>query len=98
MQRAQFGVVAAFGALVAGAIIAPVAAQSLPEAGGAAASCALSGNPAACLGIAVGVDVPQPVVVVVPIGTDTRGGPLHENGGRDVDVVRSTRHGWEAAR
>ena len=33
-----------------------------------------------------------PVVVVVPTG-DLRGGPLHENGGRDVDVERSTHHG-----
>jgi hypothetical protein len=33
-----------------------------------------------------------PIVVVVPTG-DLRGGPLHENGGRDADIERSTHHG-----
>ncbi|MGH2617856.1 MAG: hypothetical protein ACRDJC_21720 [Thermomicrobiales bacterium] len=46
----------------------------------------------------IGVAIPGPSGVVIVPGLDQRGGPLHEDGGRDVDIDRNTRNGRALAR
>ncbi|HEX5498366.1 MAG TPA: hypothetical protein VFX03_04030 [Thermomicrobiales bacterium] len=71
---------------------APAAAQRAPTTSAGLAACATASVVPACVGGVVGG------LVVVPgvAGGDVRGGPLHENGGRDVDVA--AHHGRMLAR
>lgn len=78
--------------------IMPAAAQSIPviqPIGPSVAGCANLASLSAC--ITTAIRIPSAVVVIVP-GGDQRGGPLHEDGGRDVDVSRNTHNGRALAR
>lgn len=76
----------------------PAAAQSIPvipPIGPGVTGCASLASLPGCNNTVI--HMPSAVVVIVP-GGDYRGGPLHENGGRDVDVDRNTHNGRAVVR
>ncbi|HEU0114101.1 MAG TPA: hypothetical protein VFQ80_05470 [Thermomicrobiales bacterium] len=71
-------------ALVGAVGAAPAAAQRVPATNTGVAACALADAMPACVDAVVGTAL---VGLPSPLGVDVRGGPLHENGGRDVEVA-----------
>jgi hypothetical protein len=91
------GMFAALAFGTAGAV--PAAAQSIPiipPIGPNLAGCVVVSGLSGCININPVLPVPSGVIIAP--GIDQRGGPLHEEGGRDVDIDRNTHDGRALAR